>query len=125
MRVQEGPDTVFRCELAAGKVVLPKCNACGRFHFFPRVVCPHCYGTSFAWREASSRGEIHTTTIIRRPPDQGGDYNVCIVELEEGVRMMSRVEGVAPSDVRIGMAVTAYAGKIDGTPAMLCRPEEG
>lgn len=39
--------------------------------------------------------------------------------------MMSRVEGVAPSDVKIGMAVTAYAGEIDGTPAVLCRPKEG
>jgi len=62
---------------------------------------------------------------VRRSPEHGGDCNICIVELEEGVRMMSRVEGVAPSDVKIGMAVTAYAGEIDGTPAVLCKPTEG
>ena len=48
-----------------------------------------------------------------------------MVELEEGVRMMSRVEGVAPADVAIGMAVTVYVGEIDGKPAVLCRPVEG
>ncbi|MCO6392496.1 DNA-binding protein [Aliihoeflea aestuarii] len=123
--MHEGPDVAFRRGLAEGKVVLPKCNACGRFHFFPRVVCPHCYATSFTSHEISGRGEIHTTTVVRRAPDRGGDYNVCIVELEERVRMMSRVEGVAPPDVEIGMAVIAYVGEIDGTPAVLCRPEGG
>jgi uncharacterized OB-fold protein len=125
LAIPEGPDATFRSELAGGKVVLPHCNACERFHFFPRVVCPHCHETSFTWCEASGRAEINTTTIVRRPPEHGGDYNICIVELKEGVRMMSRVEGVAPSDVKIGMALTAYAGEIDGTPAVLCKPAEG
>lgn len=125
MAIPEGPDATFRSDLAGGKVVLPQCNACGRFHFFPRVVCPHCHETSFSWCEASGRAEIHTTTTVRRPPEHGGDYNICIVQLEEGVRMMSRVGGGALLDVKIGMAVTAYAGEIDGTPAVLCKPTEG
>ena len=125
MTIQEGPDATFRRELAEGKIVLPQCHSCGRFHFFPRVVCPHCHETSFLWQEASGRGEIYTTTIVRRSPEHGGDYNICIVELEERVRMMSRVEGVAPSEVKIGMAVAVYAGQIVDTPAVLCKPAEG
>lgn len=121
--MHEGPDLAFRKGLSEGRIVLPKCDACRRFHFFPRVVCPHCYGTLFTWHEASGKGEIHTTTVVRRSTNQGGDYNVCIVELEEGVRMMSRVEGVPSPDVEIAMPVIAYAGEIDGTPAVLCRPE--
>ncbi len=44
---------------------------------------------------ASGKGRVHTTTVVRRKPERGGDYNVCMVELEEGVRMMSRVDGIA------------------------------
>ena len=47
-----------------------------------------------------------TTTVARRRPDRGGDYNVCIVTLEEGPRMTSRVEGIDPDQVTIGMALT-------------------
>ena len=42
----------------------------------------------------------------RRRPDRGGDYNLAIVELEEGPRMTSRVEGIDPDKVAIGMALT-------------------
>ena len=53
-----------------------------------------------------------------------GDYNVCVVELEEGVRMMSRVEGIAPGDIVIDMAVTAFVGGAEGQPAVLFKPAE-
>ena len=44
---------------------------------------------------------------VRRKAEAGGDYNVALVDLAEGPRMMSRVEGMAPADVKIGMAVKA------------------
>lgn len=50
--------------------------------------------------------------MIRRKPDNGGDYNVAVVDLAEGPRLMSRVEEMLPGDVRIGMAVEA---RIKGT----------
>ena len=59
---------------------------------------------------------------MRRKLERGGDYNVCMVELEEGVRMMSRVEGIAPGDVVIDMAVTAFVGEAEDAPIVLFRP---
>lgn len=120
-----GPDKVFRNALANQEILLPRCNDCGAYHFFPRVVCPHCHGTAISWHRASGKGRVHTTTIVRRKPERGGDYNICMVELEEGVRMMSRVEGIAPSDVTIDMAVTAFVGEAEGAPAVLFKPSEG
>jgi hypothetical protein len=61
---------------------------------------------------------------VRRKPERGGDYNVCMVELEEGVRMMSRVDGIAPDGVKIDMAVTAFVADADGTPAVFFKPSE-
>ncbi|OUS05457.1 DNA-binding protein [Rhodobacterales bacterium 52_120_T64] len=117
-----GPDAYFRQGLANGEINLPKCRDCDRFHFFPRVHCPHCGSIKLTWQPASGKGEVHTTTTVRRRPESGGDYNVCMIELTEGVRMMSRVDGILPVEVKIGLAITAFVGEINGTPAVLCKP---
>ena len=120
----KGPDAIFRNGLANHEILLQKCDGCGRYHFFPRVVCPHCHDDAISWHRASGKGRVHTTTVVRRKPERGGDYNVCMVELEEGVRMMSRVEGIAPDGVKIDMAVTAFVADADGTPAVFFKPAE-
>ena len=120
-----GPDAKFRDGLSKGQINLQQCGDCSRFIFFPRINCPHCGGTSLIWHRATGNGEVHTTTTVRRRAEKGGDYNVCMIELSEGVRMMSRVDQIAPLDVKIGMAITAFVGDIDGQPAVLCKPAEG
>lgn len=125
MQDATGPDQTFQRALANKEILLPKCDDCGAYHFFPRVLCPHCHGTAISWEPASGLGRVHTTTVVRRKPERGGDYNVCMVELEEGVRMMSRVEGIAPGDVAIDMEVSAFVGEVDGDPLVLFKPVEG
>lgn len=118
------PDQIFQRALANSEILLPKCDDCGAFHFFPRVLCPHCHGAAISWERASGTGRVHTTTVVRQKPERGGDYNVCVIELDEGVRMMSRVEGIAPGDVVIDMPVTAFVGEAEGAPAVLFKPVE-
>ena len=125
MQDAKGPDQLFQRALAEGEILLPKCDDCGGYHFFPRVLCPHCHGSAICWKKASGKGRVHTTTVVRRKPERGGDYNVCVVELDEGVRMMSRVEGIAPGEVVIDMPVTAFVGEAEGVPAVLFKPSEG
>ena len=120
-----GPDQFFQRALAEGEILLPKCDDCGAYHFFPRVLCPHCHGSAISWMKARGKGRVPTTTVVRRKPERGGDYNVCVVELDEGVRMMSRVEGIAPGEVVIDMPVTAFVGEAEGVPAVLFKPSEG
>ena len=55
---------------------------------------------------------VYATTVVR--PRDGEPYNVALVDTEEG-RRMTRVEGIVPEDVRIGMAVRV---RDDGT----CEP---
>ena len=119
------PDRKFRDGLAEGRILLQRCTDCDKHIFFPRVLCPHCGGTDLSWSEASGEGTVYTTTIIRRKPERGGDYNLCMVDMAEGVRMMSRVDGIAPDAVKIGMAVKAHVGEIDGAPAVLFNAKEG
>ncbi|HEX7750130.1 MAG TPA: Zn-ribbon domain-containing OB-fold protein [Bordetella sp.] len=102
-----GAELHYRQALAQGRFLIQRCNACARAVFYPRMICPHCGGDVLVWEEPSGRGTVYSTTVVRRKADAGGDYNVALIDLEEGVRMMSRVDGLAPEAVHIGMAVQA------------------
>jgi uncharacterized protein len=102
-----GADLHYQQALAQGRFLIQRCAACSRAVFYPRMICPHCGGGDLSWEEPSGRGTVYSTTVVRRKPEAGGDYNVALIDLEEGVRMMSRVEDAAPGAVRIGMAVQA------------------
>lgn len=102
-----GPDAIFAAALTQGQFLIQQCEACQKFVFYPRVLCSHCGSAELAWREASGQGTVYSTTVVRRKTEHGGDYNVALIDLAEGQRLMSRVEGVVPQDVKIGMAVQA------------------
>lgn len=97
----------YQAALDAGQFQIQRCKACAQAVFYPRELCPHCGSDQLAWETPSGKGTVYSTTVIRRKPDAGGDYNVALVDLAEGPRMMSRVEGMAPTDVKIGQAVKA------------------
>jgi uncharacterized protein len=102
-----GAEAHYQAQLNAGRFLIQRCNECNQYVFYPRVVCPHCSGSSLAWVEPKGTGVVYSTTTVRRKPEAGGDYDVSLIDLDEGVRMMSRVEGVAPTEVAIGMRVRA------------------
>lgn len=94
---------------AEGKLLIKHCSACGRSFFYPRAHCPRCWSTDTSWREASGEGTVYTFTVIYQndlPPFRDRlPYVVGIVELAEGVRMTTNIEGCEPDDVRCGMPV--------------------
>lgn len=96
----------YQAALDAGQFHIQRCKACAKAIFYPRELCPHCGSDQLAWEPASGQGTVYSTTVIRRKADAGGDYNVALVDLAEGPRDAS-VEGMAPADVKIGMAVKA------------------
>jgi hypothetical protein len=62
---------------------------------------------------------VYSTTTVRQKPERGGDYNISVIELAEGARMLSRVEGIPAADVRIGMPVEAVIGEANGAALVL------
>lgn len=102
-----GPEETFRAYLASGKFMLQRSRLSGEFVFYPRVSWHGARGDDLEWVEASGNGEVYSATTIRRKTEQGGDYNISLVQLVEGPRMMTRVLGIAPEQVTIGMAVKA------------------
>lgn len=74
------------------RLVLPWCRDCGKPHFYPRALCPHCLSQALDWRDASGRGKLHTY-VINHKPAKGftAPYVIAVVELDEGVRMLSNL----------------------------------
>lgn len=101
-----GVEAAYQKALDAGRFQIQHCGSCGRHVFYPRESCPHCGNPSLAWVEPKGEGTVYAVTTVRRKSDAGGDYNVSLIDLDEDVRMMSRVEG-APETVCIGQRVRA------------------
>ncbi len=102
-----GPQKIYFDGLKSGVFRIQRCSACSKHVFFPRVLCNHCGSPELAWVDASGKGTVYSTTVVRRKADAGGDINIALIDLEENVRLMSRVDGMAPEDVAIGMRVKA------------------
>lgn len=116
-----GPDAAFREHLKGGRFMIQKCGKCGAFIFYPRLLCTECGSSELAWQEAKGTGTVYSTTVIRRKPDAGGDYNVAVIALAEGPHLMSRVTDVAPTEVAIGMPVTAAIDQTANGPLLVFR----
>lgn len=100
------PDQEFFAFLAEGRFMVQRSRTGGKAFFYPRVAEPGTGRTDLEWFEVSGLGTVYATTTVRvRPPEL--DYNVAVVELDEGARMLSRIEDVAPQDVVVGMRVKA------------------
>ncbi|MGX9182071.1 Zn-ribbon domain-containing OB-fold protein [Mesorhizobium sp. BHbdii] len=103
--LKSGPDIEYQNHLAEGRFMIQRGVRTGRIVFFPRAVAPGT-GEELEWVEASGRGVVYSTTVVRKRPPEA-DVNVALIDLDEGVRMMSRVEGIDAHKVHIGMAVEA------------------
>ena len=114
-----GPDAEFEKRLKEGSFCIQRCEDTGRHVFYPRQLSPYSGSDRLAWVEASGLGTVYSTTTVRQKPESGGDYNLSIIELAEGPKMMSRVEGVSPDAVRIGMEVRARIAEADGKPLVV------
>jgi len=90
-----------------------KCKACGQLYVPPRHFCSECHGNDMEWHEFKGEGELAAyTCIFVGPPwmvEQGYDrknpYCTGVVKLEEGPRIVARIEGVdagKPEEINIG-----------------------
>lgn len=93
--------------------------------FYPRVISPATGHADLEWRVSKGLGTVHATTVVH--PQQGEPYNVALIDVDEGFRMMSRVEDIAPTAVTIGMRVTfrVHPGRDDEPPYPVFVPVEG
>lgn len=114
--------THYQAELDAGRFCVQRCPQCQRHVFGPRELCPACGASPLRWVKASGLGTVYSASTVHRKAEAGGSYNVALIDLDEGVRMVGRVEGVAPDGVHIGQRMKAKVVKKDGRGLVLFHP---
>lgn len=113
----------FQSGLSQGKLTLPRCSECGRFHWYPMRRCPHCRSASIAWEEVDPAGTVFTVTTVRHAfsenLEQDVPYTVGIVELQAapGVRLVAEIAG--DEMPAIGDAVQPAFRQDGGKPRLL------
>jgi len=91
------------------KLVIQKCDACSDMIFYPRIACPNCGADKLSWVEVSGRGKIYTYTVVESnaPSAFVADmpFVLAVIELDEGVRMMSNIVDCDPYSVECDQPV--------------------
>jgi uncharacterized OB-fold protein len=105
--------------------MLQRHRGTGAYVFYPRIAMPGSGSSELDWVEASGKGTVYATTVTRQRPEKGPDYNVALIDLAEGPRLMSRVVDIAPEAVRIGMKVRARIDFDDNNEPLLVFTPEG
>ena len=91
------------------RLLLQRCAGCAKIRHYPRPVCDVCYTMEYDWVDASGRGTVHSWTVSHHAFHPGFKtdlpYSVVTVDLDEGVRMQSRLIGASPDRLCIGLPV--------------------
>ncbi len=107
----DGLAAAFYERLAAGVLAFQRCSDCGAFRHPPRYRCAPCGCAAYEWVASRGRGKILTWSVSHRPVDPGWaaeiPYATLVVEMEEGVRVVGALRGLAPGDLAFDLPVRA------------------
>lgn len=89
------------------RLTVQRCRTCGRSQHYPRASCRSCGSVDLELAPATGRGIVHSFTVVHRTPHPAftTPYVVALVDLDEGVRLLTNVVGCDPDGVRCGIAV--------------------
>ena len=121
----QSPLKTYLDHLERGELAYQFSPAAGRAVFYPRVLCPFTGSDKLEWRVSAGKGTVHATTVVH--PQEGAPFNVALIDCDEGFRLMSRVEDIAPEQVRIGQRVRFRVHRPGGSeaPCPVFVPVEG
>ena len=102
-RIAKSPLAIYQQYLDKDELAYQWSPEANRAVFYPRVICPHTGSDRLEWRVSAGLGTVYATTVTHSR--EGAPYNVALIDVDEGFRLMSRVEDIAPENVRIGMRV--------------------
>jgi uncharacterized OB-fold protein len=119
-------DEFFWNGVAEGRLLVRRCAACRRLQHPPSPMCPWCGSLEWDVQELSGRGTLHSWIVSRHPsePDDMARI-VALVELDEGVRLVSNLVGIDVEEVQNGMPLEVLFAQVDGVALPQFRPAGG
>lgn len=115
-----GPEEYWHVALAEGRFLLQRSCSSGKTVFPPRAMEPGSGARDLEWIEAKEGGTVYACTVVY-PPAPKSPYNVVLVDLEEGARIMGRVDDIPPELVCIGLRVRAEIVSEEGNAFVVFR----
>ena len=105
----------------AGKLMVKFCKSCGKTHWYPRTLCPFCFGET-DWKQATGNGTVYSLSVMQR--GNPNPYCIAYVTLDEDVTMMTQIVDCDLASVRIGqkVRVTFKPTDKDGPPVPMFVP---
>ena len=116
---------VFWDAAADGRLVAQRCASCGRLRHPPRPMCPHCRSLATEVVELAGTGTVYSFAILHHPQNPAFEYPVlaALVDLDEGIRLVSNLTDVRKDEIRIGLRVEAhFVPTADGAQVPVFRP---
>jgi uncharacterized protein len=119
-------DEFFWNGVMEGRLLVRRCAGCRRLQHPPSPMCPQCGSLEWDVQELSGRGILHSW-ILSQHPSELDDMTrlVALVELDEGVRLVSNLCEVDVADVENDMRLEVVFGEIDGVMLPQFRPAPG
>jgi uncharacterized OB-fold protein len=117
---------MFWSAAAEGRLVVQRCAGCARLHHPPRPMCPTCGSIDHVWEQLDGRGSVYSYSVLHHPQHPAFDYPLIavLVELDQGVRLLSNLVEIGPADVRIGLRVQAiFVPAAGGASVPVFRPD--
>ena len=109
------------------RLVAQRCAGCGELHHPPRPVCPRCHSLGHDFIEVAGTGVVYSYSLLHHPQHPAFTYPVVavLVDLDEGVRVLSNLVDVEPADVRIGLEVeVAFEPTVSDMAVPVFRPRD-
>lgn len=129
--ITEAPEFApYWASLRAHQIAFPRCETCGRHHWYPMQRCPHCGSASIVWSPVAGEGALYSWTVVRHAfaPDYRDKvpYTVALVEFPDapGVRLVTQLQYDDSVELRCEMPVQpVFEATGDGRPVVLFRAE--
>ena len=123
---EQSPLGIYLEHLKKGELAYQVSTGDGTAVFYPRAVAPGTGSTRLEWRVSKGLGTVYSTTTVYAAKDQP-PHNVALIDVDEGFRLMSRVEDIDPMQVKIGMRVKmrVHPGDDKQPPYPVFTPAEG
>jgi 3-oxo-4,17-pregnadiene-20-carboxyl-CoA hydratase alpha subunit len=116
-------DEFFWQGVAEGRLLLARCAECSNLQHPPSPMCPVCGSLEWTVQEASGRGTVHSWIVSRHPTELDDVPRiVALIELEEGVRLVSNLQDIDPAGVVNDMDVELVFREVDGVKLAQFRP---
>jgi hypothetical protein len=96
--------------LRDGKLLIQQCQQCGTLRHPPQPMCEACQSLRWSTIESTGKGSIYSYTVMHYPEIPPFDYPnaIVLVDLDEGVRLVSQLRGSEPENIAIGQRVQAW-----------------